>query len=145
MISCPSMASMGQMHMQTTSIWYSAWNIVHYVQCFTFHVYVLVICHDWRAHRLNRICRWMIGLPLVVGLGLAFAGLPFYRLVVLFCHIQSPPFAESWASQIILLFIAMMMICHKVYKQTQASNKWRFRQGYANIISKEETENNSSC
>jgi len=42
----------------------------------------------------------MIGSPLVVGLGLAFAGLPFYGLNVLFCHIYAPPFAESWASQV---------------------------------------------
>jgi hypothetical protein len=107
------------------------------------------------SQRLNKIRHWMIGPPLVVGLGLAFAGLPFYGSIVLFCHIHAPPFAESWASQVTLLFIpvfgsiffttvAMTMICHKVYKQSQASDKCRFRKGKTNMIKNEEMENHSS-
>lgn len=116
--------------------------------------YVLVICYDWRAYRLKKIRGWILGLPIVIGLGLTFGGLPFYGPLGLFCHILHPPFTESWAAQIALLFfpvycsiffttVAMVMICLKVYKQTQASNKWRFKQGKAKMTSTDELDINS--
>eukprot|EP00980_Cylindrotheca_fusiformis_P000745 scaffold174_cov98-Cylindrotheca_fusiformis.AAC.14 len=114
--------------------------------------YVLVIKKGMRETQLQRLKYWFHVPTMLVGFGLAFAGIPYYDNVFLFCHI--PPAVEVsiwWASgsgseaytgadstglltvfsivPISIVFfvggVNMIVIYLHVRKQDRAANRWR--------------------
>ena len=53
--------------------------------------YVLVIVKSCREWQLRPLRRWLHGIPVVLALGLAFAGLSFYHYLLFICHAQLAP------------------------------------------------------
>lgn len=107
------------------------------------HVYltrataVTVIVHGWRDNKLKRNRWWLHGLPLSIGVGLAFGGLPFYKNAVFACHIQNPPIAKTWYPIVFLVFVPifsailfttgmMVRVYLKVRKQSRKAARWKF-------------------
>lgn len=100
--------------------------------------YLLVIVYGWRDRRLKKNRWWLHGLPLAVGTGLAFGGLPFYQNTIFGCHIQSPPvFEETWYpvvffvlvpvfGAIFLTTVMMMILYWKVRQQNRRASRWKF-------------------
>jgi hypothetical protein len=98
--------------------------------------YVLVIKYGMRERRLFQL-RWFFHVPvLVAGLGLAFAGIPYYEYLFFACHIPPPPLVDS--STLINLFsiapisivlivstMNMAIIYWHVHQQDKAANRWR--------------------
>eukprot|EP00980_Cylindrotheca_fusiformis_P031735 scaffold26888_cov137-Cylindrotheca_fusiformis.AAC.1 len=58
--------------------------------------YVLVIKKGMRETQLQRLKYWFHVPTLLVGFGLAFAGIPFYANIFLFCHIPPSVQVSSW-------------------------------------------------
>lgn len=76
-------------------------------------------------------------MPLMIGFGLAFGGLPFYRSTIFACHIQNPPTQKTWYPLVFLTFVPifsailfttvmMIQIYLKVSMQSKRSSKWTF-------------------
>eukprot|EP00980_Cylindrotheca_fusiformis_P009410 scaffold2058_cov115-Cylindrotheca_fusiformis.AAC.3 len=116
--------------------------------------YVLVIKKGMRETQLQRLKYWFHVPTLLAGFGLAFAGIPYYDNIFLFCHI--PPAVEQsswWTSEegaeslslstedsndfltvfsivpISIVFVVggfnMIVIYHHVSKQDRTANRWR--------------------
>eukprot|EP00980_Cylindrotheca_fusiformis_P015619 scaffold4481_cov121-Cylindrotheca_fusiformis.AAC.15 len=114
--------------------------------------YVLVIKKGMRETQLQRLKYWFHVPTLLAGFGLAFAGIPFYDNIFLFCHI--PPavkLSSFWTSRVeslslsgaksndlltvfsvvpisIVFFVGgvnMIIIYLHVRKQDRAANRWR--------------------
>jgi len=99
---------------------------------------------------------WMHGIPLTIGIGLAFAGIPFYENVVVGCHVSIPPYA-SWYPTIIFtlapIFIVIIgataitiRVYLKVRNQVRSTKRWRFLSQSASASSSRNTniQNSSS-
>lgn len=88
--------------------------------------YYLVIKLGYEERRLKKI-RWPLFLfPILVGLAFAFAGIPFYDSLNLWCNNT----ASYWpdipvAIAIGLATIIMVLVCWDVYSKEKASAKWR--------------------
>eukprot|EP00980_Cylindrotheca_fusiformis_P007123 scaffold1497_cov122-Cylindrotheca_fusiformis.AAC.1 len=117
--------------------------------------YVLVIKKGLRETQLQRLKYWFHVPALVAGFGLAFAGIPYYANIFLFCHISPAIELSSWWSSgdsgdesfaltnadsnglltafsivpISIVFIVggvnMIVIYLHVRKQDRAANRWR--------------------
>lgn len=98
--------------------------------------YVMVICHNKTEYHLGKVRKWFY-LPLVPGLALAFAGIPFYTFDGFSCYIAVPPFSDSYkpiwfflivpiALVILYCTAAMVYICVTVWKETRGSSRWGF-------------------
>jgi len=90
-----------------------------------------------REDRLRRFSRWFHS-PSVIGIGLAFAGIPFYDFDVWACYIPPPPLSpNSWAISIFLIVpvsivivtatVNMLLVYLSVRSQDAIGEKWRFR------------------
>jgi hypothetical protein len=101
--------------------------------------YVLVINYGYRESQLKSV-RKFLHLPTVLGIALAFAGIPYYDDFLWICHIPSPPVGQSYLSNDVLVLvpfttsiglsaIAMFMVYIKVLRQTRSANRWRFGDG----------------
>jgi hypothetical protein len=56
-----------------------------------------VIVYGWRENKLKLNQWWLHGVPLLIGIVLAFGGILFYQNNIVVCHIQCPPyFEETW-------------------------------------------------
>ena len=88
--------------------------------------YLLVIKYGWNEDRLLKI-RWALFLfPMLVGFAFAFAGIPYYDSLMLWCNNT----ASYWpdipvAIAIVVATIVMSIICLDVYQKEKASAKWR--------------------
>lgn len=88
--------------------------------------YYLVIKCGYEERSLMKI-RWALFLcPIAVGLAFAFAGIPFYDSLNLWCNNT----ASYWpdvpvAISIGLATIIMALVCWDVYSKEKASSKWR--------------------
>lgn len=88
--------------------------------------YLLVIKLGWTEHRMKKVKIWLFLCPIVVGLSLAFAGIPFYDNVILWCNN-----AASWwpdipvAVAIVIATGVMSIVCWDVYKKEKASKRWK--------------------
>lgn len=80
---------------------------------------------------------WLHWIPLTIGFGLAFGGLPFYRNAVYACHIQNPPIEKTWYPLVFLTYIpiflalifttAMMIRVYiKLRERTRHVAQWTF-------------------
>lgn len=97
-----------------------------------------VIVHSWRDSKLKAIRWWLHLVPVAIGAGLAYGGLPFYQNTIVICHIQNPPvFEETWYPSVFFVFVpvfsalflttAMMIrVYFKVRQQTQRAARWQF-------------------
>ncbi|CAB9504802.1 expressed unknown protein [Seminavis robusta] len=78
-----------------TSIFYSTSLAVYYV---------LVIVYSWREFQLVKIRKYLQGVPLVCGIGLALGGLPVYNVMGYACHVEPLPDGEVW---VVLVFVVL--------------------------------------
>ena len=88
---------------------------------------------------MKRYLWWLHGIPMILGIGLAFGGLPFYQNNIFGCHIQSHPAREgSWHpliwftvvpifGAIFLTSALLLRVYFAVNKQRQKASKWQFR------------------
>lgn len=95
-------------------------------------------CPDTKLHKL-RI--WLLGVPTLLALALASAGIPYYDYLNVVCHFPNPFMQEDvvgvWRHFIILAvlpictatlicFINLVSICYFVWKRGRAAHRWRF-------------------
>ena len=102
--------------------------------CLAIHFW-LTVCAKWNNRKLARFNRWARSVALLVGLGLAFAGLPFYDFGIHACQIYPPPLARSWvpvlAITIIPIAVALtgttvftLLVVHEVRTREHASRNY---------------------
>lgn len=95
------------------------------------------VANGWKEHQFIVIRRYVYGVVLVLGFGLAFGGIPFYQPMFYACSIPVPPFADSWTAIIFFFFVpfglslvgilwATMALFLSVYKVEKSSFRWRF-------------------
>lgn len=97
--------------------------------------YLLVIFFSWKEHQIKNIRVWIYGIPLLVGVVLAFSGIPYYEDSLLMCYLPPPPIAPRLRGLMFFILpilivlasasVAMFLVYWKVYQQETASNKWR--------------------
>ena len=98
--------------------------------------YLLVIVKSFREWHFKPLRKWFHGTPVVLALGWACAGIPFYDYVMLMCHVSPYPVASNHVETVMsLLFpialafllcsINMGWIYWKVRKQSLAADRWR--------------------
>mmetsp|Transcript_35898 Transcript_35898/g.78650 ORF Transcript_35898/g.78650 Transcript_35898/m.78650 type:complete len:776 (+) Transcript_35898:89-2416(+) len=102
-----------------------------YINCSLSIYYLLVIKYSWSERQMDKVKRWLFILPIIVGLGFAFGGIPFYENMILWCNNG----ADYWpdipvAVAIGIATIVMATVCWHVYQEEKASAKWR-KQGDA--------------
>jgi hypothetical protein len=57
--------------------------------------YYMSIVLGWRDTKLKSKVKYLHAFPIVLGLALCFAGIPYYVSVLLYCHIPVPPLSVS--------------------------------------------------
>jgi hypothetical protein len=98
--------------------------------------YLLTIRYGWREARIRPYAKWF-HTPVLVGLGLACTGIPFYENSFFVCHVVPPPMeANAWvipllviapiSSGVVLATINMLLVYSKVRAQDKTANRWRF-------------------
>jgi hypothetical protein len=65
--------------------------------------YVLVVAHGWRESRLKGVRHFMHAVPLLIGFGLAFEGIPIYHWMEYACHILPPPEGTLWSALVFVV------------------------------------------
>jgi len=108
--------------------------------------YVLVIAFSWRERDLKKSRLLLHGCPLIVGLGLAFGGIPFYDWYVYGCHLLPPPFGDQWkvlvfaviplGFSVFCVTVAMLFVYWTVRKNTRGSQRWSFGVGRQSMESR---------
>ena len=102
----------------------------------SFYFY-LSLARGWSEERVRRIEHWILGVPLVCGLTLAFAAIPYYTSIAVHCHIVVPP-AATWYPILFLAIVPnitvtvvsttlMAIVCVKVRQQAKRMARWRFQ------------------
>jgi hypothetical protein len=98
--------------------------------------YLLVIVYGWREEALRKKIRpWLHGVPLLIGFGLAFAGIPFYGEADLVCYIyETPPWGSIWPPlgllalpvgiAILIITTGMIAVYISVRKKSRAAQRW---------------------
>ena len=92
----------------------------------------------WSEHHIRRYQFIFFALPLVVGLSLAVWGIPEYKNVSTWCHIDVPPVEDSWTPAVVLVVIPsgvvsalatvmMVAVYLKVRHQFRRMRRWTFR------------------
>jgi len=88
--------------------------------------YLLVIKMGKREQQMKKYRMWLFVCPITVGLAFAFAGIPFYDNMILWCNN-----AASWwpeipvALAILIATVIMTIVCCDVYQKEKASARWR--------------------
>jgi hypothetical protein len=89
--------------------------------------YMLMIIYGWREHRIKKYRFWIIGLPLLVGLGLACAVIPFSGGWDTMCYLvnYSSYFMTIPISTVTFFATAIMFAIYwKVYHQERRVRRW---------------------
>jgi hypothetical protein len=93
--------------------------------------YMLVIIYGWTEDQIKKYRLWVIGLPLLIGLAMACAAIPFYNISVPMCFIADTPsyyqviFLTIPISIVIFFATAIMfMIYWKVFHQERRVRRW---------------------
>lgn len=97
----------------------------------------LTVSKGWKEHQFEEIRRYAYGAVLLVGVGLALGGIPFYEPLLFDCKLPVPPlFTDSWTEMIFFFFLpfglsllgilwATAALFLSVYKLEKSSSKWR--------------------
>ena len=99
--------------------------------------YAMVIVYNVRDSQMKRLL--FHGPPIVVGLGLALAGIPHYTYLFAICHIPPPPLVEDKTLvnvfSIVPICTAMvgctcclLFIYYHAWNQDRAANRWRIQE-----------------
>lgn len=110
-------------------------SVVYSVSLTTYYYMSVVL--GWRGDRLKSQVNILHAVPLVLGISMAFAGIPFYGSVMTFCYIPSPPLHDSWVpitwlqiipilAAIAISTILIFLVWLKVHRQVENSSRWRF-------------------
>lgn len=90
--------------------------------------YLMIIKYSWREERLKKswVYPALFAVPLFIGFVFAFAGIPYYDNVVLWCNNSQ----NYWSEIPVILGIAvativMINLCWFVYKSERASRRFR--------------------
>jgi len=105
-----------------------------YSMCLSIY-HLLVIRYNWKEGKLNRLAKRPMHIgTCTVGLGLAFASMPFYGPCGNACWVPMPPFGDLLPFSFLFLIpvgfatilatMSMLLIYLKVRKQSQAASKW---------------------
>lgn len=74
--------------------------------------YMLSIAQGWTPSKIQRISKFLLGVPIGVGLILAFAGIPFYQSTGTICHLPDLFMAEIFGgSELVVIFLAVVPLC----------------------------------
>lgn len=106
--------------------------------------YLLVIAYSWREFQLQKIQVFLHGIPVTIGLGLAFGGIPSYEVFEYGCHLLPPPAGDLWPVLVFVVLplgfsiaaitVCMLLVYLKVRQSTAASKKWTFGIGQASAM-----------
>ncbi|GAX19444.1 hypothetical protein FisN_19Hh016 [Fistulifera solaris] len=101
--------------------------------------YTLVIVYTYKEHQLIKLRPYLLGVPLVIGTGLALGAIPFYDWFEYGCHFLPPPDGPAWpvyifaviplAISILSIITSMGFVYYRVRAQAQASQKWSMQRG----------------
>jgi len=97
--------------------------------------YLLVIVYNRREQQMKKTRPFLLGLPILIALSMACAGIPFYNCINFLCSIVPPPTGDSWLPTIFFTIlpistvfvgssVIMLVIYCSVRKQTRAAMKW---------------------
>jgi len=94
--------------------------------------YVLVISYNWREERIKKYGVYMVGIPVVSGVALACAAIPFYGPSATMCYVEE--FGEIFLVfpiSVVILFATVLMIkiYLNVYHQERRVQRWIVRGG----------------
>jgi len=102
-------------------------------------VYSLMIKYSWIKERLNGIKLWLFICPITIGIGLAFAGIPFYDNVILWCNNSASFWPEVLvAIAIMTITVIMIDLCFYVFQVERKTARWRGTSDVTGTISKTE-------
>jgi len=74
--------------------------------------YMLSIAQGWTPSRIQRGRKFLLGVPITVGLVLAFAGIPFYQSIGTICHLPNLFMVETFGgSESVVIFLAVVPLC----------------------------------
>jgi hypothetical protein len=98
--------------------------------------YLLVIVYSWKERNLVEIREYLHGIPIMVGVVLAFGGIPVYDWFEYGCHLLPPP--DGSMAMVLVLAVGpigfsivsimgcMFTVYWKVRSQARTSRKWSF-------------------
>jgi len=90
--------------------------------------YYCIIKLSWTETRMKKIRIWLFLCPITVGLVFAFAGIPFYDMLFLWCNNSAAWWPEvPIIGAILLTTCAMTSVCLAVYKTENASHTYSSR------------------
>jgi hypothetical protein len=96
--------------------------------------YLLMIKYAWPESKIKKWKTPLFACPILVGTIFAFAGLPFYDNMILFCNNSSEYWSEiPLCIAIALITFIMGSVCFHVYKTQKASARWRQGSGGNNL------------
>lgn len=106
--------------------------------------YLLVIVYAWRERSLVEVRHYLHGVPLSLGLVLAFSAIPVYDWYEYGCHLLPPPQGSAAAMymfaivplgvSILAIITCMGTVYYKVRAQARTSRKWSFGVGSSNSL-----------
>ena len=131
-----AMGNMTSCRVQGVFVQFSVMALLYNLALSTY--FYLTLAREWSEDRVRHIQYWLLGMPLVCGLALAFGAIPYYRNVFVFCHIDLPPSAPTWypvlffqtIPNLLVTFLSTAMmcaVCLKVRQQAKRMARWRFK------------------
>jgi hypothetical protein len=113
--------------------------------------YYMTIVLGWRETALKSKVKYLHAFPLVLGLVLCFAAIPYYGSVLMYCHIPVPPLSASlvpkrWLFDVPAFLalatcpINMFLVWLKVHGQAGAASRWTFASSARSAAFTEESD-----
>jgi len=99
--------------------------------------YVLVVKYGWKEDRVSKKRPYLLGLPLLCGLGIALAGIPHYGPDISMCYVDQSA-DDNYLLPLVFLFapiflvilfgtIAVIIVYWSVRQKERASRRWTMR------------------
>jgi hypothetical protein len=87
--------------------------------------YYCIIKLGWSESKVMGFRKWFLGCPITVGLAFAFAGIPFYGMLFLWCNNSAPWWPDiPVAIAILVTTCTMVSVCLSVYKTEKATQQY---------------------